>query len=86
MNHPTHDDVLGGGGHAVLQEHPLRQFLQGGGVGDAPDVGAVSFRDVVLGVRQFIKKVAVVGEKNQAVRVRVQAPHGPQQGTAGQVH
>ena len=80
----AHDDVLRRRGEAVFQVHAARQFVQGGGVGDAAHVSAVRLGDVVLGVGQLVQKVAVIGQEDQTLRVRVQPPDRAQHGAAGQ--
>ena len=74
LDHPPDVDVFGGRGGAVVEHQALRQPRQGGLVRDAAHDGAVRLGDVVLRVGQMVQKVAVVGQKDQAVRVGVQPP------------
>ena len=60
----AHDDVLGRRGQAVFQIHAAPQFVQRGGVRDAAYIGAIRFGNMMLGVREFIQKIAVVGQKD----------------------
>ncbi len=79
-------DILGGLGGAVLQIDAPAQNIQGFLGGDAAHFRAVGFGDMIAGMRELVKKIAVVGEKNQAFRVYIEPSYRAQHRLVAQIH
>ena len=67
----------------VGEPHALLQFLRRRRLDEAVDDGAVGLGDAVARVRELVRQLAVVGQQQQPLRLRVEPPDGVD--AAGQV-
>lgn len=82
----AHAYVFGGLGDAVFQANAERELLQRFRAGNAAHGGPVGLRHVVLGMGQSVEKIAVVGQEDQTLAVRIQPADRTQHRLALQIH
>ena len=79
-------DILGRPRHAVVEHDAPAQTLQRVVARDARHSDPVRFRDMVARVGHLEQKVAVVGQKDEALTVGIQPPDRPQHRLAADVY
>lgn len=79
-------DIFGGPGQAVIEHDAFPQTLQLLRRGDALHLHPIRLRHMVTRMRQLVQKVAVIGQKDQALAVGVQTPHRAQHRLAPNVY
>ncbi len=79
-------NILGGLCHAVVQQDAAPQTSERIFAGNARHGDSIRFRDMVTRMRHLEQEVAVVGQKDQAFAVGVEAANGTQHRLAADVY